>query len=253
MQHPTQLTYMFDPNQFNLPSGGGNYIQQSGKYPVVISAAYLKASAKNAANLMAVIELTITDGELKGQSTVDYLNILHHSVETKRIANEQLAAYATAAGVGTAFQDLAILCNRPFQVFIEAKEVPRDDDPNKKFWENRVKQWFYADGSDIKKGVFGSGSQQQQPQQQFAQPQAQQFAAPTAPAQPQAPDAPAPQTAPVTMAVPPTAPAPQFAPQAAPAQPQQQQFAAPAQPQFAAPQQAQQAPQFAAPQFAPPQ
>lgn len=177
----SQLAYNFDPSAYQTFGGGGDFITESGKFPVVIESIKLEPSKTNAANIMAVISLMITDGQLKGQKFIDRLNLMHHSLDTKRMAHEQLTSYATAIGQGTAFNDLSILANRPFQVYVEAKQEAKDGDANKKVWRNSIKTWYYADGQDIVQGRFGSaqGGAQQfaqagQPNQGYGTPQLQQ-------------------------------------------------------------------------------
>ena len=259
MSHGSQLMYSFDPTQFNTASGGGDFITESGKYPVVIVGVTLQPTRNNAANIMAVIDMQITDGPLKGKKFVDRLNLIHSSVDTKRIAHEQLTSYATAIGQSAAFQELTVLANRPFQVFVTATEKESQNDPNKKVWDNRVTGWFYANGADVVQGNFGGQPQQTQqfasqgqpqPQNSYGQPQPQ-VAPPAAPApmqpqpqvmQPQVQQAQAPVTTQATFQQP-----------VQQQQPQVQQPVQVQQPQanFAPPvQQAQ--PQFAPPQFAPP-
>lgn len=263
----SQLAYNFDPSAYQTFGGGGDFITESGKFPVVIESIKLEPSKTNAANIMAVIALMITDGQLKGQKFIDRLNLMHHSLDTKRMAHEQLTSYATAIGQSAAFNDLSVLANRPFQVYVEAKQEAKDGDVNKKVWRNSIKNWYYADGQDIVQGRFGSaqgGAPQQfaqagQPQQGYGTPQlqqpqvqqpVQQVAPPTQMQQPPV------QQAPVTMGVqpqfqqPPVQQVQQPVQQTQPPVQPQGQFTPPAQPQFQQPAQSQFTPPQGQPQFA---
>lgn len=224
MTQACQLPVMFDPNQYQIATTGA-FIRVSGKYPVIITDAVMKAVQGNAAAHYIQFTLEITDGELKGQTFVDRLNINNPKESTREIAMKSLTSYATAIGQQQAFADAAILCRRPFQLFVEAVEEPSTTDPNKTNWNNSVKKWYYANGDEIQQGKFGSINAAGTPPAGYGAPQ------------PQA--VPQPQAAPVQQAVP--------QPQAAPAQQYAPQAAAPAAP---APQQ-QYAPQAAA-QAAPP-
>lgn len=203
MTQPCQLPVMFDPNSGAIFSGGA-FIKVSGKYPVIITGAQMKATKGNSAAHYLEFTLEITSGELSGQTFIDRLNINNPSDTTREMAFKSLTSYATAIGQQQAFADANILVRRPFQLYVEATEEVSTSDPNKTQWANSVKKWFYADGEDIQQGKFGAVAAQGTPpaQQGYGAPQA-------------APSAPAPQQA-------------QYAP---PQQPQQQ----PAQQQYAAP------------------
>ena len=206
MTQPCQLPVMFDPNSGAIFSGGA-FIKVSGKYPVIITGAQMKATKGNSAAHYLEFTLEITSGELSGQTFIDRLNINNPSDATREMAFKSLTSYATAIGQQQAFADANILVRRPFQLYVEATEEVSTSDPNKTQWANSVKKWFYADGEDIQQGKFGAVSAQGTPpaQQGYGAPQA-------------APAAPAPQQA-------------QYAPPQQPQQPQQQ----PAQQQYAAP------------------
>ena len=206
MTQPCQLPVMFDPNSGVIFSGGA-FIKVSGKYPVIITGAQMKATKGNSAAHYLEFTLEITSGELSGQTFIDRLNINNPSDTTREMAFKSLTSYATAIGQQQAFADANILVRRPFQLYVEATEEVSTSDPNKTQWANSVKKWFYADGEDIQQGKFGAVAAQGTPpaQQGYGAPQA-------------APSAPAPQQA-------------QYAPPQQPQQPQQQ----PAQQQYAAP------------------
>ena len=206
MTQPCQLPVMFDPNSGAIFSGGA-FIKVSGKYPVIITGAQMKATKGNSAAHYLEFTLEITSGELSGQTFIDRLNINNPSDTTREMAFKSLTSYATAIGQQQAFADANILVRRPFQLYVEATEEVSTSDPNKTQWANSVKKWFYADGEDIQQGKFGAVAAQGTPpaQQGYGAPQA-------------APAAPAPQQA-------------QYAPPQQPQQPQQQ----PAQQQYAAP------------------
>lgn len=241
MTQPCQLPVMFDPNSGAIFSGGA-FIKVSGKYPVIITGAQMKATKGNSAAHYLEFTLEITSGELSGQTFIDRLNINNPSDTTREMAFKSLTSYATAIGQQQAFADANILVRRPFQLYVEATEEVSTSDPNKTQWANSVKKWFYADGEDIQQGKFGAVAAQGTPpaQQGYGAPQA----APAAPAPqqaqyapPQQPQQPAQQPAQQQYAAP-TNPAPQQQAPAAgqvtiqggyvpPQQPAQQQYAAP--------------------------
>lgn len=232
---PVSLPFAFDPNQFDIMGGGGAFIKESGKFPVIIVGAEMVAVKGNAAVHFLAFTFQITDGPLKGQEFVDRLHI-NGSQEARDFSYKKLSAIAHATGVAGAQTDARVYCNKPLQAFVEAKQVANTTDPNKTSWNNDVKEYFYADGEQLVKGRYGNSQGTGAAAQQG-------FAAPNAPAAP-APQGYAP-TAPAA------APAPQPQPAAAPAPQQQQQQYAPqqtqpaidtnVQPQFAtAPQQQQQ-------------
>ena len=241
MTQPCQLPVMFDPNSGAIFSGGA-FIKVSGKYPVIITGAQMKATKGNSAAHYLEFTLEITSGELSGQTFIDRLNINNPSDTTREMAFKSLTSYATAIGQQQAFADANILVRRPFQLYVEATEEVSTSDPNKTQWANSVKKWFYADGEDIQQGKFGAVAAQGTPpaQQGYGAPQA----APSAPAPqqaqyapPQQPQQPAQQPAQQQYAAP-TNPAPQQQAPAAgqvtiqggyvpPQQPAQQQYAAP--------------------------
>lgn len=175
MTMPCQLPRMFDPNQ-NQILGAAAFIKVSGKYPVIITDAQMKAVAGNNAAHYLQFTLEITDGELRGQSFVDRLNLVNSNPKTVEMAVKSLTSYATAIGQQQAFDDANILRGRPFQLYVEAVEEPSTTDPNKSQWANSVKRWYYADGNEVQQGKYGSLTAQgtapngQQPQGGYAPP-----------------------------------------------------------------------------------
>lgn len=227
MTRNTILPFQFDANAYDLPSGGSLYLTKSGHIDFQISDAYMQASRNNAANMMAIINLDVIGGDLAGQATQLRLNIINSSKEAAKIASQELAAICTAVGVAQ-LTDLRQIVGRRGGVTVIADEKVDKDDENKKYWENKFRDWTYASGESIVRGNFGGA----------AAPAAGGYAQPAAPAAPAAPQAPQP-----------IAPQPQYAQQPAPVQP-----AAPVQPQAPIqPQQPMQPQQVQQPQYAQPQ
>lgn len=249
MTRNTMLPFQFDASAYELPSGGSLFLTKSGHIDFRVSDAYMQASRNNAANMMAVINLEVLNGELAGQGTQMRLNIINSSKEAAKIASQELAALCTSVGMPQ-ISDLAHLVGRCGGVTVIATEKTDKDDENKTYWDNKFRDWTYANGDSIVRGNFGGAT---------AAPAAGGYAQPAAPAAPQAPQpiAPQPQYAQPQAPVQPTAPAQPQAP-IQPQQPQQPQYQQPQQPQVQQPQYAQQPqqPQYqqpAAPQFQQPQ
>ena len=216
MNQVCQLPVMFDPNQFQIIAAGA-FIKASGKYPCIITSAEMKAVKNSQTAFYIQFTIEITDGELKGQSFIDRLNIANPNDNTRDMAFKSLTSYATAVGQQQAFADASVLCNRPLQLFVEATEEVSTTDPNKTNWSNAVKRWYYADGEEIQQGKYGSAKAQGTPPAGYGAP------APTAPA-PAA--APAPQAG---YAQPAPQQQPAYAPQQQPVQQPQVQQPAPQQ------------------------
>ena len=171
MHQQCPLPLMFDPNSVGI-LGGGSFIKESGKYPVILTSMKMTPTKSNQAIHFIEATLEITEGALKGQSFIDRLNI-NGSDAARKYAYAALSSYATAIGQQQAFSDANVLCNRPFQVYVQCEEKVSTIDPNKTNWENEVKKWYYADGEEITQGRYGSNNAQgTAPQGNYASPQA---------------------------------------------------------------------------------
>lgn len=203
---PCPLPNIFNPAQFELLGGGAPFIKESGRFAVRIIGAEMVAAKNNASHYLQ-FTYEITAGELKDQSFLDRIHLNNANQTSREIAYKRLASIAHATGVGQAIQDARIFVGKTMQVYVMTEEKASTTDPNKTVFENDVKEYFYADGTPLIKGNFGSGA--------------------TAGGQP-AQNAPAPNAAPQQAYAPQPAAAPAPAPapaQQPPQQPQQQQYA----------------------------
>lgn len=200
MQLPVPFNaYDYDPTQ------GGQVCFPLADYRVEITAAEPVVVKNDASSGYLELTLTVTDGDARGLTQKDRLNMFNKSEVAKKIAHQQFAAYCLAIGRPYVQDTAQILGGR-----LIATIGPQDDNPK----YSEVKVVKLLDGS--------------LPTKQAAPGQA--AAAPTGPPAPPPGFGPPP---------PPTAPpqqAPPLSGQTAFAAPvQQQPFAAPAPPPFAQP------------------
>lgn len=80
------------------PAQGGSICFPLGDYRLTITKAEPMQVKDNPGAGYLAITLTVVDGDLKGMTQVDRLNIFNPSEVAKRIALQQLAAYAFAIG-----------------------------------------------------------------------------------------------------------------------------------------------------------
>ena len=158
----TQINFNIDPTQYEVWGlASGNYITESGKYPVIIVDANYEPTASNANNWKLSLTLQIIAGKFKDKLINTSLNIAHSDEKTRNAGLAQLTSYCTAMGMSQAWNDASVLFNKPFQIYVEASQEVSQSDANKKYWKNDIKNWFYANGEAIKQGVFASGAQLQ--------------------------------------------------------------------------------------------
>jgi hypothetical protein len=155
----------FNANDFD-PTQGGSICFPLADYKVEITAVEPKVVKDNPNAGYLAVSLTVVEGDMRGMVQVDRLNIFSDKEVPKRIAHQQLAAYAFAI-------------NRPFLQTTEqmiggrliATIGPQADDPK----YSEVKVVKCPDGSFPQRPPQGGGGVPQQGQQ----------AAPAAPAQQQ--------------------------------------------------------------------
>ena len=182
------------------PTQGASVCFPLADYRVEITAAEPKVVKDNPGAGYLELSLTVTDGDMRGLTQKDRLNIFNPSEVAKRIAHQQLAAYCFAI-------------NRPYlqdsQQLLGGRLIctigPQEDQPKY---------------SEVKVVKCPDGSLPTRPQQQAQDIQPPQAAPPPPPAAP-APTAPpaAQQWGPAPVAPPVQAPAPAAAPPWAAAQP----------------------------------
>ncbi len=190
-----------DPNQSasQLPVG---------KHPVIIDGDEILATNAKDGSYMHVLDLTIIDGPMKGQTGVYRLNLYNKSQTSCEIAHKQLSAICHVTGMAaTIIQDMQQLHNKPFYVQVDPqKDKPEytqvtkvfdinGNEPGKAPVQQQAPQGFVAPAAPPEQNAFqqpatpaGGFGQPAAPAQQGAPAQTQAW--PTAPAQ-----APAAQTA----------------------------------------------------------
>lgn len=155
----SKINFAIDPNQHEIwGSGSGGYITESGKYLLAVTNAVYEPTTQNANNWKLSLTLRFLAGKFKDKEIGTSLNIAHSQETTREAAMKQLASYCTAMGISQAWDDAAIMYNKPFQAYIEATQEASQSDPNKKYWRNELKNWFYPNGEPIQQGVFASGA-----------------------------------------------------------------------------------------------
>jgi hypothetical protein len=186
------------------PNAGGQDVIPSGVYRVQITRTEMKPT-KDGSGAYLEVGMSVIDGDHKGATVVDRLNLKNQNAKAVEIAYGSLSAICHVTGV-LAMQDTQQLHGRPFQVKVLCS--PRQDDPSKQ--GNEVKGYYDANGNEP--GAVAAPAAPPAPVAPAA-PAAAPVAAPVAPAAPAA----APVAAPVAPAAPAAAPAPAAPPVAAPA------------------------------------
>jgi hypothetical protein len=150
----------FDARQFKPQYGGGDTGLPDGKFKTVIVNSRKVDVEKMGNYTGSYLELTHTviEGELKGQTQVDRLNLNHSNPVTVEIANQQLSAYCHVLGVFT-FTDSSQLHNIPMGI-----EVGRQIDKTTKLPTSysEIKKVFDANGNEPGKAGTGPQVQHQQ-------------------------------------------------------------------------------------------
>lgn len=153
---PCALPFMFDPTQYEIMGAGGDFIKQSGKYPLVVDNVEMCQVKGNAAAHYLAVTFRITGGELKDSKFIERFNINNPSDTAREIAIKKLTSLATATGIRTQIADARVFVGKALQAFVKAESVPSTTDPNKTNWNNEIAEWFYADGNSIVRGQFGA-------------------------------------------------------------------------------------------------
>jgi len=185
------VAFNFDANTVR-PNAGAADVLPSGVYTVQITNTEMKPT-KDGAGAYLQVNMTVLDGDHKGATVVDRLNLQNNNSKAVEIAYGTLSAICHVTGV-LAMSDTGQLHGRPFKV--KVLSTPRQDDPTK--MGNELKGYYDVHGNEPGAGNAGPSG------------------APAQPAAPQQPPASPPQAAP---AAPASAPAAAPAPVAAPAAP----------------------------------
>ena len=116
----TTLPMFFDPNQIAPTTGGGNNLPVSDdKGHVVVITGSEMQQTKDGTGTMLVLHLQVTEGPHRGAEGVYRLNIGNREAVAVQIALSQLSAICWSVGQLQAFQDVAVLYNRPFRVIVK--------------------------------------------------------------------------------------------------------------------------------------
>lgn len=159
-----QLT--FDATQYNPEAGVGQL--SLGRHLVIIEKDEIKkANGSNGGYLQLDLKGV---NQSQGESGAYRLNLFaagENSAKTIEIASRQLSAVCHAVGIPGLNGDTSVLWNLPFMVEVayQRGHNPATDGAEAKGY-TEVKRVLYADGTDVKPGVFGSqgaagGGQQQ--------------------------------------------------------------------------------------------
>ena len=152
-----QLLQPFNPSNYDPTQSAGQL--PVGKHPVIIDGHEITATKAGDGGL-AILNLAIIDGPMKGSSGVYRLNLYNQSQVACEIAHKQLSAICHVTGMaGTIITDLSQLHNKQFYVQVGVQK----NNPE----YTQIEKVFDINGNEPGKVPV----QQQQVHQGFVQPQ----------------------------------------------------------------------------------
>lgn len=151
-----------------------------GRHKVVIESGSVEPTKNNDGGFLQ-FNLRIEEGDFKGVTGVDRLNLYNNSVKAVEIAQKRLSAYCHVTGqfqLGADGCDVSVLFNIPFYIEVTPQKLTKEQEDAKARGETvtpytEIKKLFDINGNEPGK----SGGQNQHQQQQPQQPQQQQQAA----------------------------------------------------------------------------
>jgi hypothetical protein len=161
----------FDASQYNPEQGGGQL--SVGRHLVVIEKDEIKKAKEGAGGYLEfhLKGVQASEGE-RGLYRLNLFNAGANAAVTIEAANRQLSAVCHATGIQGIGGDTSVLWNLPFVIEVGYQKGHAPGDPDAKGY-TQVNRVYYADGTDIVPGKYGSAGGQQQNQGGFGNQQQQ--------------------------------------------------------------------------------